>query len=88
MIYNIDIKNVKKKENSKIKCTFSVIINDCIELHSVKLVFSDKTDKYYVFFPSFQYKDKNYNYVSLSSSLHNKVLDSILKEYNKPEITL
>ena len=86
----IKIQNLKRTNNkSKIKCTFTVILDNCVEIFNVKLVYSPKTERYYVFFPSYEYKGRNIDYVRFSSPLSTEVLALVLAEYNKkPEITL
>ena len=73
-MYNIELKNFKKVENSKIKANFTVVLNDNIEISGVKLIYSEKTERHYVVFPSFRYKEKYYSYVKFSDSLSLKVL--------------
>lgn len=81
-MYEIKIKNMKKREHKSIKATFSVILNDVVEINNCKLIYSEKNGRYYVFFPSFSYKEKNYSYVRFSSSLHQEVLEKATEEYS------
>lgn len=79
---DIKILNFKNKEHKAIKATFTVCLNDVCMIHNCKLVYSEKTNKYYVFFPSFTYKDKSYSYVKFSDSLHQEVVEKVTQIYN------
>lgn len=87
-MYTIDIKNFRKVDKGSLKANFGIVINDCIDINNIKLVYSEKTSRYYVFFPDFEYKSKRYTLVNLSASLTNKVLDKALEEYDKKKINL
>lgn len=80
-MYNIELKHFKKVEHEKIKANFSIVINDNIELSGVKLIYSPKTEKHYIVFPSFSYNDKYYPYIKFSDPLSLKVLALALEEY-------
>lgn len=82
-MYNIELKNFKKTEHKTIKATFTVVLNDNIEISGVKLIYSEKNDRYYVVFPSFKYNEKYYSYIKFSDSLSLKTLSVAVEEYNK-----
>lgn len=85
-MYDLKISNSKKQDHKAIKMQFTLILNDVVEIRNVKLIYSEKTEQYYVVFPSFTYKDKYYAYVKFSDSLHRQALEAALSVYNKPEI--
>lgn len=79
-MYNIEIKHFKKVEHEKIKANFSIVLNDNIEISGLKLIYSPKTNRHYVVFPSFSYKEKYYPYIKFSDTLSLKVLALALEE--------
>lgn len=85
-MYDIKIVNLKKVQHESIKCNFGLVINDCIELYGFKLIYYKDKDVYFISFPNYQYNNKYYNYVKLSSSLNNQVLSEVLKSYNGVDI--
>lgn len=83
-MYYIEVKDVRlnKDEGSNIKCNFTVVFNDNIEVHGCKLIISDKFKQGFVTMPSFKFRDKYFNYVVLSDSIVDKVYDKIMDVYN------
>lgn len=80
-MYDIKILNLKKVEHENIKCNFSIVINDCIEIYGLKLIFLPDKNTYFVSFPNYKYNEKYYNYIKLSNSLNNQILDTVLLSY-------
>ncbi len=87
MQYYFEVKNLKKLDHKIMVATFTLVINDVIEIQNCRLIYSDKYDKYSLFMPSNEYtssKTKKTAYfplVKLSSSLQNKALNAALEMY-------
>ena len=82
-MHNIEIKNMKKVDNPKIRANFTLVIDDCVEIFNVKLIYSEKTNQFYVFPSSVKSNDKYFPNYRLSTPLQQKVLDAAIMTYSK-----
>ena len=90
-MYSIEITNLRKVDRNSIKANLTVVINSCIVINNCKLIYSDKKERYYLFFPSVQYKDRYFDIVKFSEPLHENALSAAVEAYkqaDKPEIVL
>lgn len=85
-MYNIEVQNMKKMNKNKLMASFTLVINDVIEINNCKLLRNDEVNGFYLFLPDNKYTNAKgintyYPLVKLSSSLHHKALAVAAEAY-------